>query len=302
MWKKFSLVAQKEVVSLWVEAFTQLGVLSVSVEDAEAEKPEAESFFQDISDPLMEEVAWKRSLLTILVPESTVCVDLLAKAAELIEEPIPEWKFLESFKDEDWVRKVQDQFQPIEVGSSFLITPSWHLGTPASELPRNGMHRIVIDPELAFGTGRHVSTQLCMEWISDFILQMDNPSFIDYGCGSGILSIAAAKLGAGPVYAMDIDPDALAVARKNAVSNNVEVIVQATTPPRAQVVCANILANPLNLLAPLLCSLVLEDGYLVLSGILNDQAFDLIAVYEKEGIKLEVFSQREGWSCLVGQR
>ena len=189
--------------------------------------------------------------------------------------------------DQDWVRLTQAQFAPVEITPSFWIVPSWH------QLPLAASHSIVLDPGLAFGTGTHPTTRMCLRWIAR------NPvpaTVLDYGCGSGILAIAAAKFGASAVCAVDIDPAAVQATLDNAKNNAVRLeagLPDAATGSYALVV-ANILSSPLKVLAPLLCSLMQSGGRLLLSGILERQAEDLQAAYA-QFCQLQVLDTQEGW-------
>jgi ribosomal protein L11 methyltransferase len=189
--------------------------------------------------------------------------------------------------DQDWVRLTQAQFAPVEITPSFWIVPSWH------QLPATASHSIVLDPGLAFGTGTHPTTRMCLRWIARNPLPA---TVLDYGCGSGILAIAAAKFGAKDVWAVDIDPTAVQATLDNA--NNNSVTLTAGLPDAATgrygLVVANILSSPLKVLAPLLCSLTQSGGRLLLSGILERQAEELQAAYAPF-CALQVLDAQEGW-------
>ena len=188
---------------------------------------------------------------------------------------------------QDWVRLTQSQFTPVPITPDFWIVPSWH------QLPSAASHSIVLDPGLAFGTGTHPTTRMCLRWMAR------NPlpdTVLDYGCGSGILAIAAAKFGASAVCAVDIDPAAVQATLDNAKNNAVRL--EAGLPDAATgsygLVVANILSSPLKVLAPLLCSLMQSGGRLLLSGILERQAEDLQAAYA-QFCQLQVLDTQEGW-------
>ena len=257
---------------------------------------------------------------------------LLADAAELCGQPAPPSHDYRLVPEQDWVKATQAQFEPIPVGDRLWITPSWHLpvdapgqeseSAQADEAARasnetrtddaarahdaatrrvGARHAIVLDPGLAFGTGSHPTTRLCLEWL-DANLRAGQ-RVIDYGCGSGILAIAAARLGAAEVCAIDIDPQALVSARHNAEVNGVQIDVRSTgeTPPApAEVVVANILANPLRVLAPLLSALVAPGGSLVLAGLLDRQAEEIAACYP--AFALTAWRSLDGWTCLAGAK
>jgi ribosomal protein L11 methyltransferase len=201
--------------------------------------------------------------------------------------------------DEDWVRLTQSQFAPVPVTANFWIVPSWH------EPPAQAQTVIRLDPGLAFGTGTHPTTRMCLRWIAQ---QATGESgrwrrVLDYGCGSGILAIAAGLHGARGIDAVDIDPAAVQATQANALANGVGL--KAALPDAAQgrypLVLANILASPLKLLAPLLCGHVDQGGHLVLAGILERQADELCAAYAA-WLKLEVSDSEDGWILMTGVR
>ena len=208
---------------------------------------------------------------------------------------IPEYKVRE-LPEQDWVRLTQDQFSPIRISDRLWIVPSWR--TP----PQPGALNIVLDPGLAFGTGSHPTTRLCLDWLDQNI--SPGCSVIDYGCGSGILAITAAKLGAGNVRGVDIDPQAVILSRTNASRNSVTAEFSGadeTAPAPADIVLANILANPLKVLAPLLAELTLPGGQLVLSGVLPQQVPDVDAAYRPWFI-MDPPVLQDGWTRLRGIR
>jgi ribosomal protein L11 methyltransferase len=191
----------------------------------------------------------------------------------------------------------QAQFEPIEISSRIFIVPSWH-ETPAHA--KDDAVLIELDPGLAFGTGSHATTRLCLEWLDQAALE--GQDVIDYGCGSGILAIAAKRLGAKHVTATDIDPLALTATRSNAANNGVEIeVLDAAALPamRAAVVVANILSNPLKLLAPALAGCVAPGGWLVISGVLERQIEEVTHAY-KQYLPLSTWRVRDGWACLAG--
>jgi ribosomal protein L11 methyltransferase len=203
---------------------------------------------------------------------------------------------LEKLEEQDWVRLTQSQFEPIRVSGRLWIVPSWHTAPDPEAIV------LVLDPGLAFGTGSHPTTRLCLEWLERAVTP--GCSMLDYGCGSGILGIAAARLGAAEVLGVDIDPQAVAAARDNARRNGVSArFDDAALRIRGQfdLVAANILSNPLKALAPAVCAHVRPGGRLALSGILAAQAEELIAAYAP-WIALGVADTREGWVCLSGEK
>jgi ribosomal protein L11 methyltransferase len=201
---------------------------------------------------------------------------------------------IQTVEDQDWVRLTQSQFAPVEVTPDFWIVPTWH------EPPEQARQIIRLDPGLAFGTGTHPTTRMCLRWIAQHDVQ--GQRVLDYGCGSGILAIGAAKYGATNIDAVDIDEAAVTSTELNAQANGVQL--QAGLPDKAQgqyqTVLANILATPLKVLAPLLCSYVAPGGHLVLAGILERQAEELQAAYAP-WVSLEVADAQEGWILMTAQ-
>ena len=201
---------------------------------------------------------------------------------------------VEEVAEQNWVQLTQSQFEPIRVSARLWIVPSWH------EAPDPAALVLVLDPGMAFGTGSHPTTRLCLEWLERVVIP--DTSILDYGCGSGILAIAAAKLGASKVLGVDIDPQAVSAAKNNAERNNVSAqFDDSSRALRGQfdIVVANILANPLKALAPAITAHVRPGGRLALSGILAEQAEELIAIYAPY-ILLSIADSREGWICLAG--
>jgi ribosomal protein L11 methyltransferase len=206
---------------------------------------------------------------------------------------------LDVVDDQDWVRLTQSQFQPVEITPSFWVVPSWH------EVPPQASHVLRLDPGLAFGTGTHPTTRMCLRWLAEQAptLAPTWQRVLDYGCGSGILAIGAALLGAQGIDAADIDPAAVQSTQDNAAANQVQL--QAGLPDKAQgqypLVLANILATPLKLLAPVLCEHLCAGGHLVLAGILARQADELKAAYAP-WLALEVLQTDDGWILMVGHK
>jgi len=298
--------AQAEALS---DALLEAGVLSVSVEDADGDT--------DIESPLFGEPgmepeinAWNRNRVVALLPDGLDPRQILEQLrdAGIADYPDDQWS-LRDVPDADWVRLTQSQFGPIQVGNRIWIVPSWHRDDP--EVPvaadrqvadANGVIHIELDPGLAFGTGSHPTTHLCLEWLAENL--SGDETLLDYGCGSGILAIAAKLLGAGYIQAVDIDEQAVQSTRYNAQVNGVDV--QAMLPDelpegRTHVVVANILSNPLKVLAPMLSGRVAPGGHLVLSGVLERQAREVAQAYAP-WLVMDVWRAREGWVCLHGQR
>lgn len=279
------------------DALLAAGALSVSVEDAEAET-EAEQPLYGEPGLTPERTAWNRNRLAVLVEATTDREQLLAAASAQVDGVALGVVQARPVQDADWVRLTQAQFQPSCIADGLWIVPTWH--TP----PEPDALCIRLDPGAAFGTGTHPTTRLCLRWLAR---ARPRGAVLDYGCGSGILAIAAAKLGAAAATGCDIDPQALPVAQANAALNDVSarfVAPDALGPQRFDVVLANILASPLKLLAPMLLARVASGGALVLSGILERQADELIAAYAAHdpALPLAVAEAEDGWVCLAGRR
>jgi ribosomal protein L11 methyltransferase len=290
----FALAASAEALS--DALIGEHAALSVSVEDADA-GTEAERALFGEPGVAVETTAWPRSVVQALFQDlsraNEAVTRLLASAGNDVRvhsiEPVP---------DRDWVALTQAQFAPTEIAPGFWIVPSWH------EPPATATRVIRLDPGMAFGTGSHATTQMCLHWIARRAGErtLAWARVLDYGCGSGILAIGAVLHGARTVDAVDIDPQAVQATAANAVANRVDV--RAGTPDAAAglygLVLANILATPLKLLAPLLCGHLDDDGELVLAGILERQAAEIAACYSP-WIPLVVTDSRDGWVLMTGR-
>lgn len=281
------------------DTLLELGALAVSLEDAQADSEDEQPLF---GEPGMEpeSAAWGLNHVVALFRNPTEGKQLLGQALSELNSTtlsLDQIEFSE-VPQEDWVRLTQSQFDPIEITPRLWIVPSWH--TP--EHTDNRVN-LILDPGLAFGTGSHPTTALCLQWLSQHPLA--GQSVLDYGCGSGILGIAALKLGATSATGIDIDPQAVDSTAYNARNNNVTMPCGLPNLAQAKrsfpIVVANILSNPLKVLAPSLCQHVEMGGHLVLSGVLARQAEDVIAHYA-QWIPMHIWAQREGWVCLHGQK
>lgn len=288
------LLAPEERVEDLSDALEALDALSVSVEDADAQTPAEQALFGEPGMPAPKP-GWQRSRVVALFPDEAPAreaADLLAlqdffAGCETVG--------VRPVADQDWVRLTQSQFAPVEITSTFWIVPSWH------EPPAAAQQIIRLDPGLAFGTGTHPTTRMCLRWIAQ--RDLSGQRVLDYGCGSGILAIGAAKFGASEIVAVDIDPAAVESTHINAANNH--VTLQAGLPDVAQgsfnIVLANILATPLKVLAPLLCSHVAAGGQLVLAGILERQAEELQEAYAPY-LALNVADTEDGWILMTAAR
>jgi ribosomal protein L11 methyltransferase len=294
-WRELVFTVAAERVEAWSDALLDAGALSVQAEDADADSPDEQAMFGEPGLPAPQ-AGWQRTRLRALLPEGGDPSTLLSAAGTATGDAAPADWSIARFDDRDWVRASQAQFEPIAIGARLLVTPTWHADAPAPE----GVVRLVLDPGLAFGTGSHPTTRMCLGWIARDL--RGGERVIDYGCGSGILAIAAALLGAGEVLATDIDPQALASTRDNALANGAAVHVLGTDEPlgSADIVLANILANPLKVLAPALAGLLRPGGRLVLAGLLERQIDEVSACYPT--VDLKVVDIVEGWACLAGPR
>ncbi|SDG59644.1 50S ribosomal protein L11 methyltransferase [Propionivibrio dicarboxylicus] len=293
-WTAISIETDCEHAEALADALIDNGALSASIEDADAGTPAETPQFGEpgsVTTP-----GWSRSRVVALLDDSTDPDILLAVCAPLAElNAVPNYT-RETVAEQNWVQLTQSQFDPIRVSDRLWIVPSWH------EAPDPNAIVLVLDPGMAFGTGSHPTTRLCLEWLERAIAPGE--SLLDYGCGSGILAIAAAKLGATPILGVDIDPQAVSAAIDNAERNGVTARFADSAQSIAgqfDVVVANILSNPLKALAPAICSHVRPGGKLALSGILAEQADDLIGVYAPYAT-LVVEDTRDGWVCLAGTR
>jgi len=276
------------------DALLEAGAISVDVADAHAGTGQETPIFQEPGEE--PGVAYSSNRLIALFDPGTDAAAALARACAAAGlDPVPDYRTAE-VPDQDWVKLTQSQFAPTRVSARLWVVPSWHAAPDGSDI------NIVLDPGLAFGTGSHPSTRLCLDWLDRHLVP--GSSVIDYGCGSGILAIAAAKLGAGRVVGVDIDPLALVTSRYNAEQNRVAATFVGADGPRPQpsdVVMANILSNPLRILAPLLTELTLPRGQVVMSGILAPQAGAVADAYS-EWFDMELPVEEQGWIRLCGRR
>ncbi|CAG7599636.1 50S ribosomal protein L11 methyltransferase [Candidatus Vallotia tarda] len=276
-------------------ALLELGVLSVCIEDADAEMPHEQALFSE-SGFVTDQIAWMRSrVISMLRPQQDPAV-LLAAAANKASLPTCPVFTTRDLPEQDWVRFMQSYIEPIHIGHRIWVMPSWN------NTQKKDAIVLELDPGLAFGTGSHPTTRLCMEWIEQHV--RDGDSLLDYGCGSGILAILAFKCGASPVVGIDTDPQAVELAQLNSERNHVRIsygLPCECHENELDVVIANILANPLKLMAPMLTSRVKPGGRLVLSGILTCQVDSVVAAYTGH-IELAVWRECNGWVCLAGRR
>jgi ribosomal protein L11 methyltransferase len=295
---ELSLICPEHAVAQLGDALDALDALSVSVEDADAQTDAERALF---GEPGMVPPAggWQRSRVGALFETRALADDALVilSAQDFLAKC--QWLGISGVPDQDWVRLTQSQFAPVEITADFWIVPTWH------KAPEQARTVIRLDPGMAFGTGTHPTTRMCLRWIAGAGCARTSGfgRVLDYGCGSGILAIGAAKFGAADVDAVDIDIAAIEATRLNALAN--QVSVKAGLPDAVTdcygTVLANILATPLKVLAPLLWSRVAPGGALVLAGILERQAAELTQAYAPF-CQLTVADQEDGWILMTASR
>jgi ribosomal protein L11 methyltransferase len=278
----------------------ELDALSVSVEDSDADTDAEHALFGEPGMP-PPSAGWQRSTLKALFETEAAASEaatlLLAQDWATVPGAGVSMTAMHEVAEQDWVRLTQSQFDPVEITPTFWIVPTWH------EPPAAATRVIRLDPGMAFGTGTHPTTRMCLGWIAAHEADIGGQRVLDYGCGSGILAIGAALHGGSPIDAVDIDPAAISTTAQNAADN--DVMLRSGAPDMAAglypLVLANILATPLKMLAPLLCAHVAPGGHLVLAGILDRQADELKAAYAP-WIALEVSNTVDGWILMTGRK
>jgi ribosomal protein L11 methyltransferase len=287
-WVSLKLAASGDDAEALADALMEAGALSVSIEDRDAgtEAEQAQFGEPGLDDPK----AWQRNWVVALL-EADADVDALIASLDL---PADIERQVEAVAEQDWVRLTQSQFEPIPISARLWIVPSWHAAPDPQAIV------LELDPGLAFGTGSHPTTRLCLKWLEGNL--HPGECVLDYGCGSGILAIAAKKLGAGSVVGTDVDAQAITASRDNAERNQVEAVFclpEFLADGEFDVLVANILTNPLKALMPLLAGRVRSGGRIALSGILAEQADELIALYNAR-FDMRTWAVEEGWVCLTG--
>jgi ribosomal protein L11 methyltransferase len=291
-WLALQMELTADEAESWSETLLEAGAICVDIADADAASPAERALFDEPGECC--ERAWPHNRLTALFARDA---DVKAIMSDLASPSgvVPDYR-LSAVADRDWVRATQQQFAPIAISERLWIVPSW------CEPPRPDAINLIVDPGLAFGTGSHPTTRLCLRWLDAHI--RGGETVLDYGCGSGILAIAAAKLGAKQIAGVDIDEQAILASRENARRNGVAGRFQAAAAAlesQADILVANILANPLRVLAPALAQYVRPGGAIVLSGILVEQADDVIAAY-RSWFNIAIWHHDEGWAALAGKR
>ncbi|MDQ2733426.1 MAG: 50S ribosomal protein L11 methyltransferase [Pseudomonadota bacterium] len=273
------------------------GAVSVSVEDADAGSAIEQAVFDE---PGVESAArWQRARLAALFADESAAVAAATSVIAAGSDLACHVETIAPVADHDWVRLSQSQFGPIEIEPDFWVVPTW-------SAPPAGAGKVIrLDPGMAFGTGTHPTTRMCLRWIARTVRARGESwkSVLDYGSGSGVLAIAACLFGAEAVDGVDIDPAAVETTRANAMANGVRVRTKDVSDVSDQyaLVLANILSTPLKLLAPLFAARLVADGDLVLSGILDRQAGELREAYAP-WLDLVVDDTDDGWILMTGVR
>jgi ribosomal protein L11 methyltransferase len=291
--RQASFMVTGEQVDLLSDALMEAGAISVDVADADAGTGREIAAF---GQPGQQAPGWRHCRLSALFAAGTDVEASVSKACALAGVRSPDALECTDLADQDWVRLTRDQFKPIRISSRLWIVPTWEAAPDPRAL------NLRLDPGLAFGTGSHPSTRLCLQWLDAHLTR--GAQVLDYGCGSGILAIAALRLGAARAVGVDIDPQALVAARDNAMQNDVAAEFFGPGDDCGagyDVVVANILANPLIALAPLLASRTRPGGHVVLSGVLEDQAAAVSQAYSP-WCEMAAPSIDEGWALVVGRR
>ena len=293
-WLILTVNADAQYADSLSDTLLELGALSVDIHDADADTPQEQAIFGEPGEPAVH--LWSCNKVTAMFPEAARIDDIMLQASHALKLQSPLTYSTATLADNDWVRLTQSQFNPIRISQRLWIVPTWH--TPSDPAAIN----ITLDPGLAFGTGSHPTTRLCLRWLDDHI--KGGETVLDYGCGSGILTIAALKLGAASAVGVDLDMQAIRASQDNAVANQVQArfYLPDTVPPMqisADIVLANILTNPLKVLAPLLAAATRQGGRIVLSGILSEQSEGVMTIYA-QWFDLDSAIHDEGWARLSG--
>ncbi|WP_311152241.1 50S ribosomal protein L11 methyltransferase [Neisseria sicca] len=290
-YQQITINVNDAVAERLADALMEHGALSAAIEDAYAGTENEQAIFGEPGMPT--EQIWQQSKVIALFGENDDAAAMIQTASQ--ECGLKDLAYTsEILADQDWVRLTQAQFDPIQISERLWITPSWH------EAPNGNAVNLQLDPGLAFGTGSHPTTRLCLKWLDTQLKGGEN--VLDYGCGSGILTIAALKLGAGSAVGVDIDEQAIRASKDNAAQNNVDA--QFYLPdglPQGQfdIVVANILANPLRMLGEMLAARTKQGGRIVLSGLLDEQVEELSDIY-RQWFNIEPAEIDEGWARLSG--
>lgn len=290
-YQQITIAVNDHLAERLADALMEHGALSAAIEDAYAGTENEQAIFGEPGMPA--EQIWQQSKVIALFGEHDEAAAVVKAAAQ--ECGLKDLSYdSETLEDQDWVRLTQSQFDPIQISERLWITPSWH------KAPAGNAVNLQLDPGLAFGTGSHPTTRLCLKWLDTQL--KGGESVLDYGCGSGILTIAALKLGAGSAVGVDIDEQAIRASNDNAVQNNVQAhfyLPDGLPQGQFDVVVANILANPLRMLGEMLAARTKQGGRIVLSGLLAEQSEELGEIYS-QWFDIEPAETEEGWARLSG--
>lgn len=302
-WNSLTLDVDAAHVEILSEKCFELGALSVDIRDAAADTVNEQPLFGEPN--VYSQEIWDHTLVSALFEQDIDIAKILQEIEQVLDRPYQLKYSLSQIHEQDWIKLTQSQFEPIQISQRLWIVPTWHTPVDAAAI------NLILDPGRAFGTGSHPTTQLCLSWLEKQLKPGD--SVLDYGCGSGILAIAALKLGANRVIGIDIDSNAILASQENATINHCdpESIFFSTTldlpvahfyeDKQVDKVVANILANPLILLAPLLANAVRTGGHIALSGILAEQAAEVSACYQ-QWFNMSLIDQKEDWVLLAGTK
>ena len=292
-WISLRIEADSQNADLLSDRLMEVGALSASIEDADAETPDEQPIFGEPGDP--PPGIWNKNIISALLADDANVAEVISQLEQLTE--IKNLSYTtQKVEEQDWVRATQSQFDPIKITDDLWIVPTWH------DAPNPNALNIILDPGLAFGTGSHPTTHLCLAWLVNEIKPQHE--VLDYGCGSGILAIAAKKLGAKEVVGVDIDAQAIIASQFNAEQNHVEAdFYMATQYPEqpADIVVANILSSALMVLAPALARACKTNGRIALSGILREQAEQVSAIYA-EWFSMDAPVFMDSWVLLSGTK
>ena len=290
-YQQITIAVNDHLAERLADALMEHGALSAAIEDAYAGTENEQAIFGEPGMPA--EQIWQQSKVIALFGEHDEAAAAVKAAAQ--ECGLKDLSYdSETLEDQDWVRLTQSQFDPIQISERLWITPSWH------KAPAGNAVNLQLDPGLAFGTGSHPTTRLCLKWLDTQL--KGGESVLDYGCGSGILTIAALKLGAGSAVGVDIDEQAIRASNDNAAQNDVQAhfyLPDGLPQGQFDVVVANILANPLCMLGEMLAARTKQGGRIVLSGLLAEQSEELGEIYS-QWFDIEPAETEEGWARLSG--
>jgi len=291
-WLTLSINADASYAEALSEVLLEHGALSVDMLDADADTPDEQAIFGEPGEPTSS--VWQHNLVNALFDSDASVAEILQTCCTSLGiSPIPDHQ-ISSLEESDWVRLTQAQFDPIRISQRLWIVPTWHTPTDPTAI------NIALDPGLAFGTGSHPTTRLCLRWLDSHL--HSGETVLDYGCGSGILAIAAMKLGAASAVGVDVDAQAVQASNDNAGANQVQAnfsLPETVTLKQYDIVVANILTNPLRALAPLLAGATRSGGRIVLSGILGEQAEEVKGIYS-QWFDMATAIVEDGWACLSG--